>query len=187
MDIRARLVIIAFFILGLVFSIQYFGLLLAKIKITGRSTIIPIHFVFAKLSLAITWFLFCSKAIFPDLGYATSTATVEWAGVILLYAGVIFMAMGIHEMGISLRIGLPENRATLKTKGIFKLTRNPLYIGTYFISAGSCLYFPDLVNIAFTIYGIVAHHFIILNEEKFLLQQYGESYENYIKKVNRYF
>ncbi len=187
MDIRAKLVIIAFLILGLIFSIQYFGLLLAKIKITGRPTIIPIHFVFAKLSLVITWFLFCSKAIVPDMGYATSTITIEWIGVSLLYAGVVIMALGMHEMGISLRIGLPASRSSLKTKGIFRLTRNPLYIGTYFISVGSCLYFPDLVNIAFTIYGIAAHHFIILNEEKFLLQQYGESYENYTRKVNRYF
>lgn len=187
MDIRARLVIVAFFILGLVFSIQYFGLLLTKIKITGRPTIIPIHFLFAKLSLFITWFLFCSKAIIPDMGYATSTITVEWVGVSLLYVGVVIIVLGMHEMGVSLRIGLPEQRATLKIKGIFRLTRNPLYIGTYFISVGSCLYFPDLVNIAFTIYGIVAHHFIILNEEKYLLQQYGDRYTNYTQKVNRYF
>lgn len=186
MDIRARLVIIAFFFLGLVLLLQYLGLLLAKIKITGRPTIIPIHFIFAKLSLVITWFLFCSKAIFPEMGYATSAVTIEWIGVALLYTGVIIMALGMHEMGVSLRIGLPENRSTLKTKGIFRLTRNPLYIGTYFISVGSCLYFPDLVNIAFTIYGLVAHHFIILNEEKYLRQQYGDSYENYTRKVNRY-
>jgi protein-S-isoprenylcysteine O-methyltransferase Ste14 len=130
--------------------------------------------------------LFLIKAIFPDLGYVHVPVFLSWTGVCFLIPGAILFIPAVLTLGSSLRYGIPENETKLKTSGIFRISRNPLYLGLFIICIGSCLYFPDLANIAFCICTIVFHLKIIKGEEAFLANRFGIEWAKYTSKVGRF-
>jgi protein-S-isoprenylcysteine O-methyltransferase Ste14 len=105
---------------------------------------------------------------------------------VILLPGTIITAVSFFHLGASLKVGLPEQETSLKTHGLYSISRNPLYLGVYLITLASVLYFPDVINIILAITGMSMHHMITLGEEKFLSSKFGSSYEDYKKKVRRY-
>lgn len=90
-------------------------------------------------------------------------------------------------MGSSYRILLSEEKTKLITKGLYSISRNPLYIGSYISFIGIFLLIPSYSYIISIIILLINNHFRILEEEKNLLEVYKEEYEEYRKKVGGYF
>jgi protein-S-isoprenylcysteine O-methyltransferase Ste14 len=159
---------------------------LPKNHILGRPTIVPLQFYFGKGTMAVTWFLFIMKSLFPAYGYLLPALQIKWISVVLLYIGMFILISGLISLGASFRMGLPENLTELKTNGIYRFSRNPIYLGAYLISIASCLYFPDLVNFSFTVYSLFIHHQIIRKEEQFMTEKFGTPYLSYCSCTRRY-
>jgi len=76
----------------------------------------------------------------------------------------------------------------LVTTGIFAHCRNPLYVGNILmllgvgILANSLIYLLVVMPVFLFIY-----HSIVLAEENFLRQKFGQAFDDYTKKVNRWF
>jgi len=136
--------------------------------------------------MAISWGLFLVKALLPKLGYIPVPPILCWIATGLLWVGAFMTALAIIGLGKSLKVGLPDTATTLKTRGIYSFSRNPLYTGVYLITIGSVLYFPDLINFSFTIFSIYIHHQIIKSEENFLKERFGAQWEDYRLRVRRY-
>ena len=83
-------------------------------------------------------------------------------------------------------MGIPVNETALKTKGIYRFSRNPLYVSIYLMCIASLMYFPNQVNLLLVAYGIFVHNRIILGEETFLSERFGAQWEEYCRKVRRY-
>jgi protein-S-isoprenylcysteine O-methyltransferase Ste14 len=186
MQIANILILVAFLILVTAMLIQYGRLHYGNLKLVGKPSTIKIHFYSGKIALFTPWLFFVAKALEPSLGYVEPPDFLVWISIVLLYFAGTGFVLGLINLGTSLKIGLPEKTVSLKTKGIFRLSRNPLYLCSFLIAIASCLYFPDLINITFTLYGIIIHHFIILEEEKYLKNLFGREYEVYREKVPRY-
>ncbi len=81
---------------------------------------------------------------------------------------------------------LGKNR-TLAVKGPYMFTRNPMYIGRFFVLLGCLLLAGNVWLIAVF---VVLYYFYMVNrvqrEEKKLQPLFGEVYENYYRKVNRF-
>jgi len=105
---------------------------------------------------------------------------------------LFFIALFIYILGISVLIiatvdfAKPE-QSGINTNGIYKISRNPMYIG-YFI------YFPGCVLLTRSIFLFIsllvfqlAAHWIILSEERWCVNKFGTEYINYMNKVKRYF
>ena len=133
-------------------------------KIKGTPSIINIHFFTGKIALFIPIIFLIVKSLKTDVGYIIPSENLIIVSIFLLYAGVAGVICSYIAIGPSFRIGLPEERTELRTKGIYKYSRNPHYLSFYLISISSCLSFPDLINITFSVYGIIIHHLIILKE-----------------------
>jgi len=73
------------------------------------------------------------------------------------------------------------------TSGLYKISRNPQMVMLYFVGIGSSIVIGSYIAIILLIIGQFLSHFRILGEEKRLLEQYGDSYKDYMKKVPRYF
>lgn len=71
--------------------------------------------------------------------------------------------------------------------GLYKISRNPQILTLFLISLGSSLVIGSGIAIIIVVISNFFLHFRILGEEKRLLEQYGESYEEFKKKVPRYF
>jgi len=101
-------------------------------------------------------------------------------------AGIAFVVLSSINLGKSTRLGLPGEDTVLKTGGIYKFSRNPMYVGFNCFTLSSMLYTSNpFVDIA-GIYSIVIYHFIIRGEEKFLLERFGAAYIEYKSRVRRY-
>jgi protein-S-isoprenylcysteine O-methyltransferase Ste14 len=186
MPIHSFVVLSSFSLLGI--SLFFLGFLLRnKTKaFLGKPTIEKGYFISGKIALFTSWILFMLKAIFPGTGYINVPPALSWAGAILMFAGTVIMIISFYTLGTSLKVGLPEEETMLKTNGLYRYSRNPLYVGVFMINVASCLYFPDLINVACSVYGISIHHMITLGDERFLEHRFGEAWKDYKLHVRRY-
>ncbi|MEI6683198.1 MAG: methyltransferase [Bacteroidota bacterium] len=171
--------------------IVFFILQIARIRgegfeLVGKPSIDRYYFFSGKVTLFTTWVLFCLKAINPKLVCIQLPFYLNWFAVALLWAGILLVLLATLSLGKSLRVGLPQTQTALQSRGVYRLSRNPLYLGVFTIAAGSCIYFPDLINVSFAIFGIYTHHQIIKGEEQFLKTRFGAEWENYAAHVRRY-
>jgi protein-S-isoprenylcysteine O-methyltransferase Ste14 len=82
----------------------------------------------------------------------------------------------------------PETSTSLVTSGIFKYTRNPMYLGLSSILLASCFYFSSLLGIIvyvpfFILYITV---FQIIPEEEVMKSLFNDEYLDYCSKVRRW-
>ncbi len=70
--------------------------------------------------------------------------------------------------------------------GIYAFTRNPLYIGSFFLGLGACIMGRDLLFAALfvTIFPLLYIR-VVRREEKWLVGRYGDDYVAYLNEVPR--
>lgn len=113
---------------------------------------------------------------------------IKLAGILVAACGTGIFILAMITMQDSWRAGIPSRDKTkLVTSGIYKISRNPAFLGfdLVYIGIGAAFFNPVLAFIS--ILGIVLIHFQILEEESFLSKAFGEEYETYKKTVGRYF
>uniref|UniRef100_UPI003216EE07 methyltransferase family protein n=1 Tax=uncultured Draconibacterium sp. TaxID=1573823 RepID=UPI003216EE07 len=109
-------------------------------------------------------------------------------GAITVILSVVSMHFTLSAFKTSLRFGLNANNlGKLITTGIFSRSRNPFFISIVLQFLGITLVFPTLFFATITFLSVISIHFFILNEEKFMLQNYGDEYKKYTHQVRRYF
>ena len=87
----------------------------------------------------------------------------------------------------SWRAGIPEKDKTkLVTKGIYKISRNPAFLGFDLMYIGILLIFFNYGLLLFTVYVIMMLHLQVLQEEKYMEKTFGNEYLQYKNKVFRY-
>jgi protein-S-isoprenylcysteine O-methyltransferase Ste14 len=81
----------------------------------------------------------------------------------------------------------PEAATSLVTDGLFRFTRNPMYLGMALILAAGALWLANGVG-ALLPAGFVAYisRFQIAPEERALRVHFGEAFEAYAKRVRRW-
>ena len=186
MPLHSYFVLIAFTLLFLVFTFQLILFRNFGSQLLGTPSIEKLYFYTGKFAIVTPWLFFIVKAINPRLGYIDIPESLSWISVGLLYVGVIIVCISLMNLGKSLAAGLPEQGTTLKTHGLYRFSRNPMYAGFHMIAIASCLYFPDLINFSFTVYAIYIHHQIIRSEERFLADRFGTDWLMYSARVGRY-
>ena len=108
-------------------------------------------------------------------------------GVVLVTGGFTLFISALVAFGQSWRVGIDErNPGELVTHGIFTYSRNPifLFIDLYFI--GTFLINSTLFFLLAALIVVIGIHYQILQEERFLLQHYGDSYRVYRNAAGRY-
>lgn len=109
------------------------------------------------------------------------------AGVALLLAGTALMSLSQHQMGASWRIGIEEEaRPGLVVHGVYRLSRNPIYLGMFLGFAGLVALAPSALTAAvfLAVYAGVRRQ--VSEEEDYLRRTYGEPYVAYGRRVGRF-
>jgi protein-S-isoprenylcysteine O-methyltransferase Ste14 len=123
---------------------------------------------------------YCSPILFLENRYLIII------GFVLLHISLLWIAIAQYQMSNSWRIGIDEkNKTALVTKGIFSISRNPIFLGMIISVFGIFLVLPNALSFftALATYFII--HIQIRLEEVFLLKEHGEQYLNYKKKTRR--
>lgn len=109
-------------------------------------------------------------------------------GLILVILGDISFILSVYYMKTSWRVGIDESsNETLITKGIYKFSRNPAFLGFDLTYIGMCFIFSNPIIILFTIILIWLFDNQIIMEEEYLERKYKEQYVEYKKHTKRYF
>lgn len=187
MRISSLIILACFTFMGI--YLVYLGIILRKKGFSplGKPTLQPAIFYFGKIALFSSWTFLIVNPILVMAGKPSGYLLYPVPAAVLVCAGTVFMILAFRDLGDSLRVGLPGEETLLKTKGIYRISRNPIYVGVDLIAIASVLFIPVILNIAFAVIGIAVHHAIILSEEKFLEDRFGEDWLNYKKKTRRYF
>ena len=81
----------------------------------------------------------------------------------------------------------PSDTAALVTEGMYRYSRNPMYLGLLLITIASTIWFGTWLGIIINIVFIFLINFLqIIPEEEALLEIFGEEYEEYKKHVRRW-
>lgn len=127
--------------------------------------------------------------IIPLLLFARPTITTLISGGIIVLIGELIRFWGVLYAGGETRATEKIGASQLVTQGPFAYVRNPLYIGNILMYFGISIMgnslFPFLQIISL-IYFPIQYFFIIIDEEKFLKEKFGNAYENYASHVRRF-
>lgn len=113
---------------------------------------------------------------------------VRIVGMLVAVVGVAVFIISVLTMRDSWRAGVSKTDKTeLVTKGIYKISRNPAFLGFDLMYLGILLMFFNLVLYIVSLFAMLMFHLQIVNvEEGFLLEAFGDEYLRYKKKVCRY-
>jgi protein-S-isoprenylcysteine O-methyltransferase Ste14 len=105
-------------------------------------------------------------------------------GIAITAAGVV--AFRKHETTVNPLA--PDEASSLVSTGIYRVTRNPMYLGFLLILVGWCLYLGNgvaaLMLPAFVVY---MNRFQIGPEERALAEKFGPRFTEYAATVSRWF
>jgi len=159
---------------------------LAKGEKPKRTLLIETFLLVITYITAVVQFL---SVILSDwMGYFYLPTIVRIIGMIIILGGSVFFVLAIMVMKNNWRAGIDKTQKTqIVSNGIYRLSRNPAFLGFDLLYLGTFLAFPNIIMMIFAVIGIVLLHLQILEEEKHLGSVFGEEYLTYKGRVGRYF
>jgi protein-S-isoprenylcysteine O-methyltransferase Ste14 len=155
-------------------------------EIIGKSPISFPIFILGKLAFLIS-FLFCFLKWFNIATMFYDSLITQIIGIVLFIAGLIIVIIGVVQLGQSRAFGLPETETILKSNGLYRFSRNPMYFGGFIMCAGSCFFSIHLFNFLCFAIAFGTHFQIIIKEEEFLANRFGQEWIEYKQRVPRFF
>lgn len=148
-----------------------------------RLKIPPVVVFFLSLGLVFGgYYLFQSQTYKFD--YQTLLSRVFLAlGVLSAFSGIISFRM----KGTTVDPTQPDKASSLVTGGVYRYTRNPMYLGMAFILIGGIIRIGNplsLIGLVFFVWYLT--RFQIKPEEEALIKIFGKEYEDYCRKVRRW-
>lgn len=102
------------------------------------------------------------------------------------YLGLALFIVGILLCTISVVHFAFPNDEGLNTNGIYKYSRNPMYVAYFVYFLGASLLTQSVIMLVIVLIFQISAHQIILSEERWCVEKFGKSYEDYMKTVRRY-
>jgi protein-S-isoprenylcysteine O-methyltransferase Ste14 len=105
--------------------------------------------------------------------------------------GLVVMGLAIgrfREVGTTVDPRDPSLASALVSSGIFGRSRNPMYVGMLFLLTAWAIWLGNGANVVLIyLFFSFMTRFQIKPEEQALTKLFGQEYEDYCKKVNRWF
>ncbi len=124
------------------------------------------------------------------------------SGVVFELPGGVYLAVLCVALGLALILSgvqrfrraattvdprYPERSRELVVVGVYRVTRNPMYLGMLLVLAGLSVHLANPVTLlGLPIFVLYMNRFQILPEERALTAQFGEPYRDYCREVRRW-
>ncbi len=105
---------------------------------------------------------------------------------IWFYSGSVVYSFGILLCIVSISNFAKPAKNGINLKGLYRVSRNPIYVSYFIYFLGCVLLTRSLILFALIIIFQISAHWIILSEERWCIKEFGEEYINYMEKVRRY-
>jgi protein-S-isoprenylcysteine O-methyltransferase Ste14 len=112
---------------------------------------------------------------------------VVLVGLILLLVSLLWTVLAQAQMGDSWRIGIDtEHRTTLVQGGVFRFSRNPIFVGMILTLLGLFLVIPNVATLITLLVGTILIGIQVRLEEEYLTTTHGDTYNEYRRNVRRW-
>jgi protein-S-isoprenylcysteine O-methyltransferase Ste14 len=143
--------------------------------------------VFHTISLAIL-----AHCILWGLGRLSAFALIP-VNDVTLYSGCAFVLIGWslaiaaqNNMGNAWRLGISHEPTQLRTIGLFRHVRHPIYVGMILFTTGLAVLMPTAIMACLLVLSILGLRREAVLEERHLMQLHGESYRDYCLSTGRW-
>lgn len=176
----------------LIYLLSYV-LLLSSGKIILRFLVRRDYLMYGRLSPLITFLqalLFFAYGGFPYLYLEDDWPAVyvplfiHVMGIALVFSGLGFLLYGMFRLGVMRSMG--RGSPKLEQSGIYSVFRNPQAMACGLYVIGFLMLWPSCYAVGWALLYFVLIHIMVLTEEEYLLQIYGEKYQEYCERVPRY-
>lgn len=140
------------------------------------------------LTIALCGIIFLCHSLTPQYSLSINSA-IEW-GIAFWVLGIAFVlpaAISFFKAKTTVDPRTPEKSNKLVINGLYKLSRNPMYVGFLFLIVGTACYTGHIsglfLSIAFIPY---INRFQISLEEQHLTSTFGDEYIQYCNSVRRW-
>jgi protein-S-isoprenylcysteine O-methyltransferase Ste14 len=102
-----------------------------------------------------------------------------YIGFSIFFVGLLILAISTYDF-----ISTPPDQ--LIDTGIYRISRHPMYLATSFICLGSGIAAGSWAFVILSIMMVICFHQEALIEERYCLDKYGNTYQEYSNKVPRW-
>lgn len=171
----------AFFLLIPFFLVRFFLMHRLDPDAVSRAAHVP---PMKKGEWAAYWmFQLSNMAIFYNLlrtDIYFSPLPVFCAGALVYLAGMVLLTLSVIAFSTPAKNGFRQN-------GVYRFSRNPMYVSYYVVFWGGALLNQSLLLVILVLIFQISGHWLIRAEERWCLWQFGEPFQQYQKRVRRYF
>ena len=115
------------------------------------------------------------------------TEAVHLTGLIAAGTAILWIGIGQAQMAASFRMGIDSSEKTaLVRHGLFRWSRNPIYLGLLAGLGGFFLVAPNALSFGAFVAGWIGIKIQVRLEEEYLLSKHGDAYREYQSAVRRW-
>ena len=128
------------------------------------------------------------QATYFDYGLTFGGAWADFAGGLLVGGGIVLMAMAFVQFRRFKTTVIPHQEATsLLTQGVYKYSRNPIYLADALILTGFVLRWDAVLSLPLIpIFVWVIENRFIIPEENRLRRTFRMGFAHYLQKTRRW-
>ncbi len=145
-------------------------------KATGPD--IPLHKTEERLG-KIMFLVFVIPIIYSFFLPIELSSVWFYIGLFVYLFGVVIGSLAMYDFYSTALV-------KLVTKGVYRISRNPMYLGMFLIYIGTGIACVSWLFLLLTMVFVILSHILVSNEERFCLKRYGKSYREYLNKTPRW-
>lgn len=144
----------------------------------GSGADMPLDESKKKLSIAITvvFFIPIIYSVFLPLKL----------GTVWFYVGLFIYLLGVVIGTISAFNFFTTPLDKLVTKGVYRISRNPMYLSMFLIFVGTGIACFSWIFLLSAMVFVILSHILVNSEESFCLRKYGNAYREYMNTTSRW-
>jgi protein-S-isoprenylcysteine O-methyltransferase Ste14 len=130
-----------------------------------------------------------SPELYRQLGVITvlELAPLQMAGMVVMVLALGWTVVAQVHMGQSWRIGIDyQHRTPLITSGVFRYSRNPIFVGMMASVAGLFAVLPCALTLLLLVMTVALIQIQVSLEEQHLQRLHGDDYADYCRRVPRW-
>ena len=114
--------------------------------------------------------------------------SVSMVGMVMGAGGIVLIVIALGLFRSSKTRAEPwQPASSLVSRGIYRFTRNPMYLGMAMLSLGLAMVFTSITGAVLTLAALIIIDLVVVRrEEAYLTRRFGQDYIAYMASVRRW-
>lgn len=141
--------------------------------------------ILVAITAAVIW---ATSRISPDLHFTIPAAELVAVCVFIVGIGIAILGvLAFRTAGTTVDPRVPQQSEALVVRGVYRFSRNPMYLGFLLVLAAWCLYLGSVLSLlCLPVFVLYMTYFQIFPEERFMREKFGKSFDQYRARVRRW-